>query len=879
MELIRRLLQKIEALMRRPRLERDLDDEIGFHLAMYEQRLREAGMSESDAREAAHRKFSNVVLVKEEARELWLFSWLDTLWLDVRYAFRSLHKSPLLALIIIITLALGIGANTAIFSVIDARFLQPLEFSKPDELVDINATSRQRGLQQAGMTLPEYSEWKQQSTTIQDMAFYSFEAFTFSESQGATRVNGWRVSPNFFSVLAEKPVRGRFFSPDEAEPGKDDVVVISESFWRGRLASDPNIIGRKLRVDSRPMTVIGIEPARSTFPIFGFDMYKPLPLSAEARADRNARIYGVIGRLQSGVSLAQAQAELAKISADTEHAFPTTDAGWTADIDTLLQRTVGGNRRSVYVLMAAVAFLLLIACLNIASLLTARMTTRAREIGLRTALGADKRRLLRQFLTEGTVLSLLGGVGGVLVSFPILRLLIARLPGTVARINGVGLDIPVLLFALLVCIGVGIVFGVLPAWGTDRAQLAGVLKDASATTTVGRTRMKLQNSLVVAQIAISLVLASGAGLLIRSFVALRNTDPGFKAEGVLINTLLVLPQDKYTTNQQCVAFFRQLLERIRALPGVKTAGGITAMPLSGNSSFRGYEIVGKPVSSPGGERAAIRNVVTEGYFETMGIPIRSGRFFRDSDNESAPRVAVINEALARQQFKNEDPIGQRIILHGSDSQPYEIVGVVGSSRQFSMSQDPSPEIFTPYRQSRLQFMYVLVKTDGNPGSLAGPIRSAVHDIDPDQPMGTLTLEQRFEHSIAGSRFYALLITTFAALALILAAVGVYGVLSYLVAQHTREIGIRMALGANRVNVWNQFVGRGLLLAGIGVITGVAASLGLTRAVAALLYHVGAADPLTLAGACFVLLLVTLIAAAVPAYRASRIDPMVALRYE
>lgn len=804
---------------------------------------------------------------------------MTTLFQDVRYGLRLLRKSPGFTSVAVLTLALGIGANTAIFSVIDARFLQPLEFNKPDQLVDVNATSRQRGLTRAGLTLPEYLEWKQQNTTLQGMAFYTFEAFTYTQSQGASRVTGWLVSPDFFDVLGEKPLYGRFFSADEDQTGKDDVVIIGENFWRAQLAGNPSVIGQTLRVDSRPVTIIGIERARSTIPIVGYEMYKPLPKNNDARADRNQRIYGVIGRLKDGVTLAQAQADMATVSRNSERLYPATDAGWMADIDSLHERSIGaGFRRSFYVLLAAVLFLLLIACLNIASLLTARMTMRAKEVSLRTALGAARSRLLRQFLIEGLELSFLGGIGGLLVSIPILKLLIVRLAGP---ITGVHLDTTVLLFTTLLCGSAGIVFAILPAWGIYRASLASVLKDVSGATTAGSNRMKLQNLLVIAQLAVSLVLLSTSGLLIRSFIALRDTDPGFRSEGVLVNSLLVLPRDKYTTNAQCISFFQQLLERIRRFPEIEAAGGITSIPLVGNSLYRGYEIIGKPPDASGNEPTAVRNVITEDYFRVLGIPVRRGRDFRESDNESAPRVALINEELARQQFKNLDPIGQRIILHGADAQPYEIVGVVGGSRQFRLSQEPAPEIFTPYRQSQLQYMYILTKARGNanPFSLAAPIRAAVHDLDPDQPVGNRKMETQFENSIQGPRLYASLVAVFAALALILAAVGVYGVLSYLVAQRMREIGIRIALGATRANVWNQVLGRGLLLTVIGLGIGVAISLGLTRAIASLLYHVGASDPWSFAAASAVLLLVAFLACNVPAYRAAKVDPMVALRYE
>lgn len=798
---------------------------------------------------------------------------------DVRYGFRMLWRSPGFTFVAVLTLALGIGANTAIFSVIDATFLQPLEFFKPDQLVDIDAASQQRELTEAGVTVPEYLEWKRNATSMQDMAIYTFSAFAFTQSTGARRVEGWQVSPEFFGILEEKPLLGRFFVAGEDQPGKDDVIVVREKFWRTQLGGDPTVIGRTLRINSKPMTVIGVMPQGSIFPGSGFDMFQPLSLTNDMRADHNDRSYNIVGRLKDGISLSQARADLATISRNMERAYPATDAGWTVDMDTLLERVVVGSRSSVYILMAAVMFLLLIACLNIGSLLTARMTGRTKEVALRTALGAARGRLLRQFVTEGILLSLLGGIGGILVSFPVLKLLIARLPQASTRVSSIRVDSAVLIFTLALCAAVGIIFGVLPASGAHRVSLAMVLKGVSGATTAGSTRMKLQNALVVAQLAISLVLLSGAGLLIRSFFALRNTDPGFSAGGVLVSTQLVLPTDKYTNNTQCLSFFTQLVDRIRTLPGVEAVGGITSLPLANNSVFRGYEITGRPAASSGGELTAVRNVVTEGYFRTMGIPLRKGRLLNENDNESAPRVALINEALANREFKNLDPLGQDIVLHGADSKAYEIVGVVGSSRQFFLNQDPSPEVFTPYRQSTIQYMYIVTKTRGNPFDLSGPIRSAVRDIDRDQPVGHGTLEDWFRDLLIGPRFYATLITVFAGLALVLAAVGIYGVLSYLVAQRTREIGIRMALGATRRDIWNHVIVRGLILAAIGLGAGVLFSLAMTRAIKTVLYHVSASDRWSFAGASGVLVLMAVLACAVPAYRAMKVDPMIALRYE
>jgi len=803
---------------------------------------------------------------------------MHTLLQDLRYALRMLANKPGFAIIAVLTLALGIGANTAIFSVIDALVLRPVVYKNPGQLVFLNSQSPQKGVFVGGVSVPDFLEWKQQAKTISGMSLFQFAAFTYSENAGALRVNGMEVSPNLFEVLGETPLMGRFFADGDDRPGSDDVLVVSELFWRGQLSSDPAIIGKVLRVDSKAFTVIGVVRKDFDFPT-GTLMVKPLPLTNAAMSDRTDRSNGAVARMKEGVTIAQANSEMGTIGKAIEREHQDTNAGWTVSVSSLQDNLSGNFQDPLFILLAAMLFVLLIACLNIASLMTARMTARSKEISLRMAMGASRWRLLRQFLTEGVLLSLLGGIGGILLSVPSLRVLVASLPaGFIGNVQ-VGLDTRVLLFTMMLSFATGIFFGIVPAWNLNRVQVSAVLKEASAGTTGGKSRLGMQSVLVIAQVALSLVLLSGAGLLIRSFLALRGTDPGFKAQGVLINTQLVLPRDKYTTNEQSVLFFKQLIDRIKTFPGVVAVGGITSLPLAGNSSTKSYAIVGKPSSDAGGRRGAVWNVVTEDYFKTMGIQLIRGRELRDSDNSGALRVALINDALAKREFGGTDPIGQRVLLSTRDAQPYEIVGVVGSAKQFSLGQAALPEILTPYQQSAMQFMYVVVKAEGDPTRLAAPIRAAVRDIDPDQPVGHRTLEQQFDNAISGQKFYALLLGVFAALALILAGVGIYGVLSYLVGQRTREIGIRMALGANSGNVLRNVLGRGFALVGTGLAIGLGVSLGMTRLIGGLLYQVGAADPVTFAAAIFVLAVVALIACWIPALRATKVDPIVALRYE
>jgi len=806
---------------------------------------------------------------------------MRTLWQDLRYGLQMFGKNRGFTAVALVTLALGIGGNTAIFSVVNSVLLQPLDYKNPDRLVDLNAQSERRGIALGGVSVPEFLEWKKQARAFEGMAAYRFFAFTFTQDTGALRVDGFEVSPELFALLGEVPLMGRFFTDGDDRPGNDNILVVNETFWRTQLGGDPGIIGKTLRVDSKPFTVVGV--TRSAFHFPGSDpdnrMWKPLPLTNETLADWTAREALVVARLKDRVSAGQAAAEMSAIESAIQRAHPETNSGWTTRITGLQSFFTDGINNPLYILLAAVLLLLLIACLNIGSLLMASMTVRMKEVALRLALGASPGRLLRQFLTEGVLLSLVGGLGGILLSWPALTALLVILPKELTWGKPVRLSVPVFLFTLGVSLATGVFFGVVAMLNVNRMQVSSVLKDVGAGTTAGRSKLQMQSALVVMQFALSLVLLSGAGMMIRSFLALRNTDPGFSAHGVLINSQLVLPPGKYSANEQRVLFFKQLIERIQRFPDAEFVGGITSLPLTETSSFKGYQILGRPEASSGGELGAVWNVVTEDYFKTMGIRLIQGRELSVQDNESAPRVALINEALARAQFPDVSPIGQRILLNDRGSVPCEIVGVVASSRQFALARDPSPEIFTPYQQSRVPYMYVVVKSRRDPMALVGPIRGAVKEIDPDQPVGQRTLEQEFNNAIAAPRLNALLLSIFAALAVLLAGIGIYGVVSYLVGKRTREIGIRMALGASRGSVLRSVLGRGLRLAGLGVVIGLIACMMVARLLARFLYRVGVNDPVTFAFVVVLLAAIAVLACWVPARRATKVDPLVALRYE
>jgi predicted permease len=801
---------------------------------------------------------------------------MDILLKDLRHAGRTLIQNPGFTAVAVATLALGIGANTAIFTVVNTVLLRPLPVTHPDRLMNISAESRQRNITRSLVPAADFLDWKASARGFSGMSALEYVGFSYAEKSGAIRVEGVAVTPDFFSVVGATPLLGRDFLPEEAQPGRDDVVVIGETLWRNSLGANPAILGSSIRLNSRPFTVVGVMPAAMKLPYMDEEVWKPLALTPAQWHDRVARNLFIVASLREGVSAGEAQSEMRAIASNLARAYPGTNTDWSVGVGPLIAIFTGDLRQGFLLLLAAVSTVVLIGCLNLASLLSARIGGRQREVAIRMALGATRGRLLRQFLSESLLLSLAGGGAGILLALWSLPALVRAFPPDLPRGELVQLDLEALLYTLLVSIASGLLFGVTPAFQSAKTDLNSNLKEGSRGSAPGRTRTRFRDALVVAEVALSMVLLVGAGLLVRSLAALSHIDPGFRSENVLVNSLLTLPPDKYDTQPKRVAFFSQLLDRIRSLPGVKSAGGITALPLQRNGEYSGFRIAGQ--ASPTGQPlAAIRNVVTEDYFATMGIPVRKGRVFAHADNQSAPRVALINEALARRDFANRDPIGQRLLLDDADTTPLEVAGVVGDSRQFGLEQPAAPEIFIPFLQSRVSYMYVLVHTEGNPENLAMSIRREVAQIDPDQPVGHRTLEQQLSNATAQPRFVGTLLGLFAGLALILAMVGIYGVTSYSVVQRTAEIGIRMALGEQRPSVIKLIVGRTVRLTLAGLALGAAASLILGRLMATLLYGVRPADPLTLGAVCVIVLAVSMLASFIPAQSASKLDPLIALR--
>ncbi|HEX8140433.1 MAG TPA: ABC transporter permease [Pyrinomonadaceae bacterium] len=875
---LRSFIKGVRNLFRLERIDRDIEEEIRFHLEMRALDNMAVGMTEEEAMRDARRRFGRVGRIKELCRELRGIGFMETLLQDLRYGTRVLRKNPGFTLVAVLTLALGIGANTAIFSIVNAVILRPLPFKEPDRIMYLQGSNPQRQLQQFPVSPPDFLDWKSQSRSFSEMAAFESTIFRHTAETGAERLNGYSVSANFFDLMGEKLLLGRAFTADEERPGSDMVVVLSETVWRRHFGADPKIIGQTVKMNDRTFTVIGVIRASFKFPDNNTEVWKPLAFTNEELQDRADYRLQVVGRLKDGVTEEGARAEMGTIARQLQQSYPQTNTGWGVFIQPLHESIVGFLRPAMFVLLGAVFFVLLIACVNVASLLSARMTARRKEVALRTAIGATRLRILRQLLTESVMLGLIGGTCGVLLAVLGLKVLVSFIPPFTPRVEEIGIDPTVLAFTLLISVITGLIFGLMPAWQTTNPNLNEILKDSSRGSTGGRGQHRFRSVLVVTEVVLSLVLLIGAGLLIRSFVAMRNVDPGFKAEGVLVNSQLVLPPQKYAEANRGVAFFKELFERVRALPGVESVGGITALPLQGNSRLQAYAVAGRAPQPQGQELTAVINTVGADYFQTMSIPLKRGRLFTERDDASGPKTVLVNETLARRIFPDKDPLGERLYLRGGNT-PYEIVGVVGDAKQFNLTGDAEPEIFTHYLESPVTFMYVLARTKGDPASLAMPIRREVQAIDPDQPVGNRTLAQQFENSISQPRFYTLLLGLFAGVALILATIGIYGVMSYMVAQRTHEIGIRMALGAQRRDVLKIVIWQGLKLAIIGVVVGLGLSFLATRLLSSLLYGVSAVDPITFALIPLLLTGVAVAACFIPARRATRIDPLVALRNE
>jgi putative ABC transport system permease protein len=873
--------------MRREQFDRELEEEVRFHLEMRAEEYVAAGMAPEEARRAARRQFGNETRVREMSRETWGFGIMETILQDVRYGARVLAKNRGFTAVAVLTLALGIGANTAIFSVVNDLLLRPLPYGDAERIVMAWEVSPE-GRHQNTTSRANFRAWREQGASFESMAAFSDQRFNLTGAGDPEEVSVQLATPELFKVLGVEPLLGRVLMEDDGTGGSDGVVM-SHGFWKRRFGGDPGLVGKPITLNGVPYNVVGIMPEGFQWHIKQrsgtgrpAELWAVLPmLTSGPEANERGRFLSVVGRLKRGVSVEQAAAELKTIHTRLERDSPY-NKGYTAELIPLRDQFVGNVRPALWILLGAVGLVLLIACANVANLLLSRVAAREKEIALRTALGARRTRVVRQLLTESLLLSLLGSALGLLVAWWGIGALVAISPRDLVSLQNVGINLTVLAWTLGISVATGIVFGIAPALEATRMNLNDALKEGGkGADSQGSRSRRLRGVLVVGEVALALMLLAGAGLLVKSFAQLRKINTGFETDNVL-TMVLRLPAAKYKEDPQYVAFFRQALERVRAIPGVRSAGIVNFLPLYGGlGSATGFNIEGRPAPPPGDGPGANVRVADAGYFGAMGIPLLRGRNFTDAEDAEARHVSLVSESFARNYFPGEDPIGKRIKVFMSQEPAWtEIVGVVGDVRYDSLTAEAEPTVYQPHPELTYEFMTLVIRTTGDPAAVAPAVRRELSAIDPDQPVSDVrTMNQVMAETVGRARFNTLLLGIFAGLATLLAAVGIFGVMSYSVTMRTRELGLRMALGAQPGRVLMLVLRQGMLLTLVGIGVGLTGALALTRVMSGLLYGVGANDPTTFAAIVVLLGVVALIACYIPARRATRVDPLVALRYE
>jgi putative ABC transport system permease protein len=797
----------------------------------------------------------------------------------MRYGARMLLKKPGFTLIAVMTLALGIGANAAIFSVVNAVLLRPLPFKDPERLMWIRETKLPQ-FPEFSVSPGNFLDWRKQNTVFERLVAINNVAFNLVGVGDPEQVRGMKVTDGFFAMLSAQPELGRVFLPEEDQPGRDNVVIMSHGLWQRRFGGDPKILNQAITLGSQSYTVIGVMPASFRFGGADLGLWAPMGFTTREAQTHGGHWLSVFGRLKPGATEDQARAELVAIAGRLAAQYPEANTGWSVKLMPLLEFTVRDIKPGLIVLLCAVAFVLLIACANVANLLLARAAGRQKEIAIRAALGAGRSRIIRQLLTESALLASLGGALGLGLAKWGMDLLLKLAPRGLPRMSDVSLDGRALVFTAAVTLLTGVIFGLVPALQSSKPNLNETMNETGRGSTDGRRRRLVRSALVVFEVASALVLLVGAGLLIKSFWRLNQIDPGFNPDNALTMTVS-LPRAKYPDDAQRVAFFGHLLEKISALPGVQAAGASNSIPLEGDMVLS-FEVQGRAPLPAGADQSTNFYGVNADYFKAMGIRLLRGRTFTERDVSNSPHVAVINETMAKKIFPGEDPIGKRITFDGGNSNPnwYEIVGVVNDVKQYGLDQATPMQTYEPYTQQTFSYMTLVARATGDPTNLTAAIRNAVLQIDKEQPIANVkTLDQILSASIAQQRFSALLLGVFAVVAMSLAAVGIYGVLSYAVTQRTHEIGVRLALGASRHDVLRLVVGQGMCLTLLGVAAGLAVAFALTRLMSTLLFGVSATDPMTFSLIPLMIVIIALLACWVPARRATKVDPMVALRIE
>ena len=867
---------RLRSLFRRGQVEAELDEELRYHLERQIEVNTAAGMSVEEARYAALRAMHGLDQRKEECRDMRRVRLIEDLWQDSRFSLRSLLKRPGFTAIALLALALGIGANTAIFSLVNAVILQPLPYRDPDRLISIYG-SRNRSTQgSVGPT--DFLDYRGQNKTFEQFAASGslMRPMNLTGSGEPERLNASLITGNYFDTFSVRPALGRGFSLENEKTGQDHVTVLSHAFWQSRFGGDPNIVNKTINLDGKAYEVLGVMPAEVVLPQPA-QLWVPINFDADPEMKmRNARFMLGIGRLKEGVTLAQAQADTDLIASQLEQQYPDSNTGWGLRLIPLREILVGGSRTMLFILFGSVGFVLLIACANVANLLLVRAAARQKEIAMRTALGASRLRIIRQMITESLLLAIFGGALGALLAVAGVKLLVSLGEDTIPRTANVKIDATVLAFTLLISLATGLLFGLAPAFRTMKENLVDALKDGMRGGGEATVKNRTRSLLVVFESAIAVMLLIGAGLLIRSLVALQNVDPGFDPNNVL--TLRVdLSRQKYNTPEKASNFFEQLETRVAGLPDVEAVGLITDLPLSGETRDMPYRVEGRPETS---DIAFVDfRRVNKNYFSAMRIPLRRGRNFTEQEVRQSDKTIVVSQAFVDSVFPNEEALGKRLIIwSGIRNEPYEIIGIVGDTRFQSLQGEPSASMYVPTQE--LLFVTLVIRTQKDPLSLVGGVRREVSALDPDQPIAAIRpMTEWVAMSAAGARYRTTLLGLFALLAMILAATGIYGVMSYSVAQRTQEIGVRMALGARPLDVLKLVVRQGMMLALIGVVVGLAGALALTRVMSSLLFGVTERDPITFVAVAALLIVIAFIACFVPAHRATRIDPLIALRCE
>src|SRR5215213_8684858 len=882
------LRDRLRALRQRETVLSDIDRELRSHLELQVEANIKAGMSPGEAREKAMRSFGNVNRAVDAAYDVKGGGVFETLMQDIRYGIRMLAKHKAFTSIAVITLALGIGANTAIFSVVNELLLRPLPYGDPERIVTVWEVTPE-GRHQNTTSRANFRAWREQNSSFQYIAAFTDQRVNLTGDGEPEELSVQFATAEFFKVVRVDPILGRTFLPDDDKPESPPVAVLSYGLWQRRFGGQPSVVGQQITLNGFKFSIIGVMPPNFQFHIKQrsgtgrpAELWSILPMPVGGAANQRGRFLGAVARLKDGVTVDHAAAELRTIHARLSDETPEFNKNFTAEVLPLREQFFGNVRRPLWLMLGAVGFVLLIACANVANLLLSLATSREKEIALRAALGARRMRIIRQLLTESLLLALLGSILGLGFAWLGIKALVAISPRDLVSLQGVGLNLTVLVWTLGVSMLTGVIFGLAPALHISRLNLNDSLKEGGKSESGQASgNRRLRNALVVSEIALAVVLLASAGLLIRSFVRLQQVDRGFTTDN-LLTMVIRLPEAGYREDAQLVQFFSQALERVRQLPTVRSAGMVNFLPLYGGiGSNTGFKILGQPEPPPGQGPGTDVRVADSGYFSALGIPLLRGRNFSDSEQREAKHVILINEALARKHFPNQDPIGQRLdVAMFANPTPAEIIGVVGNVRYDSLIDEAPPAVYFPHADLAYPFMTLVVRTDGEPTAIAPAIQREIRSLDPNQPVSDVrTMNQVMSEWVARSRFNTLLLGLFAGLATLLSAVGIFGVMNYSVALRTRELGLRLAVGAQPRQVLLLVLKQGLGLTIVGVVLGLAAAFALTRLLSGLLFGVAAVDVTTFASISLLLVIVSLLACYLPARRAMRIDPLSALRYE